>query len=251
MAGRRPSTSLGDSVPEGCEQVPNWLRLMVAEAVGTFFLVFPGVAAPMIGAATHQPVPLLDVALANGLGLGIGISATLAVSGGALNPAVTVALWSLGKLKTGLAILYVLAELAGAAIAAGLLRLLIPHAAVAVGTPQPAIGVSGLDAAGIECVLTFLLMSAVLNTIVDKQAPKIAGLGVGLIVVADVLAGGPLTGAAMNPARAFGPELVSGVWTAAWAYWVGPIAGALLAALIYRFFLQSAATPIATTAGDA
>jgi aquaporin Z len=228
--------------------VPNWLRLMVAEAVGTFFLVFPGVAAPMLGAATHTAVPLLDVAIANGIGLGIGISATLAVSGGALNPAVTIALWSLGKLKAGIALLYILAELCGAIVAALLCHWLIPGAAVGVGTPAPGAGVGALDAAGIECVLTFLLMSAVLNTIVDRQAPKIAGLGVGLIVVADVLAGGPLTGAAMNPARAFGPELISGVWTAGWAYWVGPIAGALIAALVYRFFLRTAEPEPGTTA---
>lgn len=232
----------------GGESVPNWLRLMVAEAVGTFFLVFPGVAAPMIGAVTHQTVPLLDVAVANGIGLGVGISATLAVSGGALNPAVTIALWSLGKLKASLAVLYIVAELVGAIVAALLLQWMFPGGPVAAGTPTPAAGISALDAAGIECVLTFLLMGAVLNTIVDRQAPKIAGLGVGLIVMVDVLAGGPLTGAAMNPARAFGPELVAGVWKAAWAYWVGPIVGALLAALIYRYFLQSAETPVSTTA---
>lgn len=229
--------------------MPDWLRLMMAEAVGTFFLVFPGVAAPMLASVTHQPVPLLDVAVANGIGLGVGISATLAISGGALNPAVAIGLWSLGKLRTGLTVLYILAELAGAVIAGLLLHGLIPGGALAAGTPTPAAGVAPLDAAGIEAVLTFLLMAAVLTTIVDREAPKIAGLGVGLIVMVDVLAGGPLTGAAMNPARAFGPELVSGVWTAAWAYWVGPIAGALLAAFLYRFFLRATEPPISTTAG--
>jgi aquaporin Z len=219
---------------------------MVAEAVGTFFLVFPGVAAPMLG----KSVPLLDIALANGLGLAIGISATLAVSGGALNPAVTITLWALGKLKAGIALLYIIAELVGATIAALLLHSLIPGGHVAMGTPAPGHGITALDAAGLECIMTFLLVSAVLNTIVDRQAPKIAGLGVGLIVVADVLAGGPLTGAAMNPARAFGPELVSGMWTGAWAYWVGPIVGGLIAGLIYKLFLQSADTPVSTTAGN-
>lgn len=228
--------------------MPNWLRLMVAEAVGTFFLVFPGAGAPMLGAALHQPVPLLDVALANGLGLGIGISATLAVSGGALNPAVTVALWSLGKLRAATALLYIVAELVGATVAAVLLHWLVPGGPVGAGTPAPGAGVGAVRAAGIECVLTFLLVATVLLTIVDRQAPKIAGLGVGLIVVADVLMGGPLTGAAMNPARAFGPELVSGVWSAGWAYWVGPIAGGLIAALLYRGFLRTAETPVPNTA---
>jgi len=188
---------------------------------------------------------LLDIALANGIGLAIGISATMAVSGGALNPAVTVGLWSLGKLKSATAALYVVAELAGAVVAALLLHLLFPGAAVGAGTPAPGNGVGPLDAAAIECVLTFLLMTAVLTTAVDASAPKIAGFGIGLVVVFDVLAAGPLTGAAMNPARAFGPELVSGTWAAAWAYWVGPIAGALIASWIYRYFLQTPQTPVA------
>lgn len=217
------------------------LRQMVAEAVGTFFLVFPGAGAPMLNAipSLHQPVSLLEVALANGLGLALGISATMAVSGGALNPAVTVGLWSLGKLKTDQALLYIVAELFGATVAAVLLHALIPGGALGMGTPAPAAGIGALHAAGIECVLTFLLMTAVLTTAVDAQAPKIAGFGIGLVVVIDVLAAGPLTGAAMNPARAFGPELVAGMWSAAWAYWVGPIVGALIAALIYRYFLQT------------
>lgn len=224
---------------------PGWLRLMVAECVGTFFLVFPGV-----GAAVQHGATLLDVALANGIGLGIGVSATLAVSGGALNPAVTVGLWALGKLKPRVAVLYVLAELVGATLAALLVRLLL-HSAATAGVPQPAQGIGGLQAAGIECVLTFLLMTAVLMTAVDASAPRIAGLGIGLVVVFDVLAAGPLTGAAMNPARALGPELVFGVWRAAWAYWLGPIAGALLASAVYRQFLQSPApTQAAPPAGS-
>lgn len=232
--------------------MPRWLRLMAAEAVGTFFLVFPGVGAPMLDAmrGIHgaPPVSLLGVALANGLGLGVGISATMAVSGGALNPAVAIGLWALRKLKAELAALYIVAELVGAVAAALLLHLLIPGSAVAAGTPVPAAGVSALRAAGIEAVLTFLLMTAVLTTVVDARAPGIAGFGVGLVVVVDVLAAGTLTGAAMNPARAFGPELIAGVWRAAWAYWVGPIAGALVATWVYANFLRSTEPPVSTTA---
>jgi hypothetical protein len=134
-------------------------------------------------------------------------------------------------------------ELSRAVVAALLLHLLFPGMGVVAGTPAPGKGVGPLDAAAIECILTFFLMTAVLMTAVDASAPRIAGLGVGLVVVFDVLAAGPLTGAAMNPARAFGPELVSGTWAAAWAYWVGPIAGALIASLVYRYFFQ---TPPAT-----
>ena len=227
------------------------LRQMVAEAVGTFFLVFPGVGAAMLATAAHTSVPLLDIALANGVGLAIGVSATLAVSGGALNPAVVAGLWALGKLKAQQALAYVVAELVGATIAALLLHLLIPGAAVGLGTPTPGAGVGAARAAGIEAVLTFMLMIAVLTTAVDARAPKIAGFGIGLVVVLDVLVAGPLTGAAMNPARALGPELVSGVWSGAWAYWIGPIVGALLAALVYRHFLQAESAEAATVAVSA
>jgi len=225
--------------------MPEWLRQMVAEAVGTFFLVFPGVGAAMLAGVPglHASPSLLEIALANGLGLGVGISATMAISGGALNPSVSIGLWALGKLKPLQTLLYIIAEVAGATLAALLLHWLIPGAAVGAGTPQPGAGVGAVDAAGLEAVLTFLLMMAVLTTAVDAQAPRIAGFGVGLVVVFDVLVAGPLTGAAMNPARALGPELVSGVWSAAWAYWVGPVAGALAAALIYRYFLRSEPAP--------
>ncbi len=217
--------------------MPLWLKWMVAEAVGTFFLVFPGVGASALGGYLHAPVPLLDVALANGLGLGVGISVTMAISGGALNPAVSVGLWSLGKLKAGVAGLYIVSEVVGAVLACLLLAWLLPGS-VATGVPVPGTGINALRAAGIEAVLTFLLMVAVWTTAVETRGLKIGGFGVGLVVVFDVLVGGPLTGAAMNPARALGPELVAGVWHAAWAYWVGPIAGALVASVIYRLFLQ-------------
>ncbi len=218
-------------------------RQMVAEAVGTFFLVFPGAGAPMLNsvAGLGHPVSLLGIALANGLGLAVGVSATMAVSGGALNPAVTIGLWSLGKLRPVQALLYIVAELVGAVVAALLLGALIPHVSVAQGAPAPLAGLGASRAAAIEAVLTFLLMTAVLTTAVDRDAPKVAGFAIGTVVVFDVLAAGPLTGAAMNPARAFGPELVGHLWKAAWAYWVGPIGGALFASLIYRYFLQSEA----------
>lgn len=217
--------------------MPLWLKWMVAEAVGTFFLVFPGVGAPMLAGYLHAPVPLLDVALANGLGLGIGISATMAISGGALNPAVSIGLWSVGKLKTSVAGLYIVSEIVGAVFACLLLAWLLPGS-VATGVPLPGSGMNGLRAAGVEAVLTFLLMVAVWTTAVEAGGLQIGGLGVGLVVIFDVLVGGPLTGAAMNPARALGPELVAGVWRAAWVYWAGPIAGALVASVLYRLLWQ-------------
>lgn len=83
-------------------------------------------------------------------------------------------------------------------------------------------------------MLTALLVFAIFGTAVDRRAPKIGGFGIGLTIAANILMGGPISGASMNPARTFGPGLVGGVWTAHWVYWVGPIVGALIAGLLYH-----------------
>jgi glycerol uptake facilitator-like aquaporin len=93
------------------------------------------------------------------------------------------------------------------------------------------------QAIGLELILTFFLMSAVYGTAVSADAPRVGGFGIGLVLLFDILVGGPLTGAAMNPARAFGPAVASGEWVGHGIYWVGPIAGALLAALLWEYFL--------------
>jgi aquaporin Z len=100
-----------------------------------------------------------------------------------------------------------------------------------LGLPVIASSVSLGQAIGLELVLTFFLVSAVFGTAVSPDAPRVAGFGIGLVLLFDILVGGPLTGAAMNPARAFGPAAVSGEWVGQLVYWVGPIAGAILAAL--------------------
>ncbi|MGI8819080.1 MAG: aquaporin, partial [Gemmatimonadales bacterium] len=99
------------------------------------------------------------------------------------------------------------------------------------------------QAIGIEVVLTFFLVSAVFGTAVSPDAPRIAGFGIGLVLLFDILVGGPLTGAAMNPARAFGPALVSGQWLGQGVYWIGPIVGAILAALVWQYVLLPKTPP--------
>ncbi|HVD32746.1 MAG TPA: aquaporin, partial [Gemmatimonadales bacterium] len=107
-----------------------------------------------------------------------------------------------------------------------------------VGVPVIAGSMSLSQAIGLELILTFFLMSAVYGTAVSPDAPRVGGFGIGLVLLFDILVGGPLTGAAMNPARAFGPALVSGEWVGHGVYWVGPIAGAVLAALLWEHFLM-------------
>ncbi len=216
-------------------------RPLVAEAIGTFFLVFCGVGAIISDLYRPGNVGFLAVALAHGIALGVGITATVGISGGHLNPAVTVGLWSVGRIKARLAGLYIVARLVGAVIAVLALKGLYPEMAgrIAVyGMPRLANDVSALQGIAIEAILTFMLAFAVMGTIVNPRAAKIGGFGVGLIVFAGILAGGTMTGAAMNPARAFAPMLVSLQFTGALIYWIGPILGSVVAMQIFERLLM-------------
>jgi glycerol uptake facilitator-like aquaporin len=139
-----------------------------------------------------------------------------------------------------LGILYIVAQLVGATLAGLLLKVVFPQPvwqAASLGTPLLAPGVSVGTGVLVEAVLTFFLLLAVFGTAVDPRAPKIGGFGIGLTVAVDILVGGALTGAAMNPARSFGPALAGGYWQNEWVYWVGPIIGAVIAALIYQYVI--------------
>lgn len=215
----------------------NTLRPLVAEFVGVFFLVFIGAGAIVANTYRDGSVGLLGIAVAHGLALAIAVSATMHVSGGHINPAVTLGLWSVGRVEAKTAGLYILAQILGAVAAAFAVKGLFPEAAGAAaqyGVPQLAGDVSLVQGTVIEAVLTFFLAFAVMGTAVDPAAPKVGGFAIGLVLTFDILAGGNLTGAAMNPARAFGPALAAGNWIGHVAYWVGPILGAIAAAQLYQ-----------------
>jgi aquaporin Z len=168
------------------------------------------------------------------------ITSTMTISGGHLNPAVTVGLLVRRRIDPVSAAAYIVVQLAAACVAAFLVKQLLPSAAIRnamLGLPVIASSVSLGQAIGLELVLTFFLVSAVFGTAVSPDAPRVAGFGIGLVLLFDILVGGPLTGAAMNPARAFGPAAVSGEWVGQLVYWVGPIAGAILAALLWEYVL--------------
>lgn len=219
------------------------LRPLVAELIGTFFLVFCGVGAAVSELYRSGTVGFLGIAVANGVALAIGITATMAASGGHLNPAVTIGMWSVGRIDPVKATQYVVSQLAGGILACLAIKFLYPEMAgqIAIyGAPRLATDVTATQGILIEAIMTFLLAFAVMGTMVDSRAPKIGGLGVGLIVVCDVLAGGQMTGAAMNPARAFAPMLVGNMWTGVAIYWVGPVLGAIVAMQIYeRVIMQN------------
>jgi MIP family channel proteins len=212
------------------------LKQCVAELIGTFALIFVGV-----GAIDANP-GLLGIALAHGLTIAVMVSATAGISGGHLNPAVTFGLLVGRQIGTRKAIAYCISQLLGAVVAGILLVNLLGNAvhsgaeAVAAGTPDLG-GISAVKGTLIEAVLTFFLVFVVYGTAVDPRAPKIGGLAIGLTVALDILFGGPLTGAAMNPARTFGPAVASAHWNNHLVYWIGPLAGGAVAGLIYGRFL--------------
>jgi MIP family channel proteins len=232
---------------------PRLTAVLAAEAIGTFLFVFVGAGA-VITTGWIQDADtggLVTVALAHGLALAVLVSAFGAISGGHFNPAVTAAVWITGRIEPVRAGLYVGAQLVGA-LAAGLaLRSVFNDAAwqpAGLGTPSVLAGVGVVQAIVIEAILTIVLVFAVLGTAIDPRAPKLGGLAIGLAVAADVLVGGPLTGAAMNPARWFGPAVASGSFADWYVWWIGPVLGAVVAALVYRYLLEDRAEPDVTPA---
>jgi aquaporin TIP len=213
-------------------------RRGVAEFVGTFTLIFIGGGAGI--ASGHD---IVAVALANGLAIGIMVTNLGHISGGHFNPAITLGFVVTRRIAPVLAAVYWVAQLLGAIVAALLLRAVFPHIEGAV---PHAPGISDGKALLVEIVLTFFLTWAVFATAVDARGAfkSIAGLAIGLTITMDVFMGGPLTGAAMNPARAFGPELVSGFWGEAWIYWVGPAVGSLIAAVAYEWLYLRPLQPL-------
>jgi MIP family channel proteins len=216
------------------------LRAPVAEFIGTFFLCFAGIAAilsstPAVGAG----LGIVGIALAHGLALSIAVSTFGGVSGAHVNPAVTAGFLATGRIPLPKALVYVVAQLAGATVAAIACKAIFPPAATQaanLGIPLPAAWATGSVVFLAEFVLTFLLMTAVFGAAVDERGKgvKIGGFAIGLTVAFDILAGGAVTGASMNPARSFGPALVQGYWQWHGYYWIAPIAGAVVAALVYE-----------------
>lgn len=213
---------------------------LLAEFVGPLALVFVGagsiVAASTIGA--EGGAGLVTIAIAHGLVIATMVSATGHISGGHINPAVTIGLLSAGKIKLQDAFGYIVAQLAGGVAGALLLRAALPETVwrqAKLGATLVTPGISDGKAVLIEAVLTFFLVWVVMATAVDSEGAfnKIAGLAIGFVILMDIMMGGPFTGASMNPARTFGPAVAGGYWDTHWVYWIGPAAGGVIAAVLY------------------
>ncbi len=222
-------------------------RHFVAEFIGTFALVFVGGATIMIARDTNSPAGLLQIAFAHGLILAVMVSALMRISGH-FNPAVTMGFLATRRISASMAGIYIVAQVIGAIVAAYTLKFTFPFAlfeATRGGGQAVALAITGSQAFLLEAIATFFLVLVVFGTAVDSKAPNIGGLGIGLTLSAAILAIGPLTGASLNPARSFGPAVASGVFEAQIIYWLAPIAGGVVAALLYDFlFLRHEAEPV-------
>ncbi len=219
------------------------MQQAVVEFIGPFALVFLGAGSIMMTGGEN----LVAIGLAHGLAIGVMIAAAGHISGGSYNPAVTIGLLISGKLTPQQAVTYIIAELAGGVAAALALLAIFPEAmrnAVGFGVPQVGGAFEPSAALFAEVILTFFLMFVIFGAAVDQRSDKsIAALAIGLTISIDIFAMGAVTGAAMNPARHFGPALTHNLWTDAWVWYVGPIAGAVLAALLYNVVLLDPEVP--------
>jgi MIP family channel proteins len=201
-------------------------RRLVAELVGTFALVFVG------SLSVDTSGSLVAVALAHGLVLAVMVYAIGSISGCHINPAISLAMLAVRRLNGLEAAGYVLAQLLGASIAGILHALVTPWSRTYYGLTLPTAQINGSSgvAFALEAVSTFFLALIVYQAAIAGKVPEpAAGLAIGLTLAAAILAVGPMTGAALNPARAFGPALASGNFSSHWAYWLGPIVGAFAA----------------------
>jgi aquaporin Z len=235
-------------------------RVLIAEFLGAFALTFFGAASivsaaalraaelgpratPAIISRTFGTIDLLFIAFAHAIVLAVMVTAVGHISGGHFNPAVTVAALIGRHIEPALAAMYIVTQLAAGVVAALLIKYIFAADILKIvkwGAPSPAVDTA--KAAIIEAVLTFFLVLVVYATAIDPRGAfnKIAGFAIGLVLLFDILVGGPLTGAAMNPARAFGPALLAGIVDLDHfvIYWIGPLVGAVLAALLYQNVLM-------------
>lgn len=220
-------------------------RALIAEAIGTFALTFIGIlslSSDLISGAPDVPASLALVAFAHGLTIAVMVAALGMHSGGHFNPAITLGFVVARRLPVRDGALYMVSQLVGASVAAYLILLTTDVTAIMRGTPAVAENIGLGLAVILEAVTTFFLVLVVFGTAVDDRAPKsVFPFAIGLTITIGIMAIGPLTGGALNPARAFGPSLAALDWQNHWVYWVGPFLGGALAALLQQHLLLARA----------
>ena len=214
-------------------------RSTLAEFIVTLLFVFLGAGSVVVSGGLPNgdldAARLGIIAVAHGLAIAILAYATANISGGHINPAVTFAAWMTNKISAARGLMFIAAQLSGAVVGALLLLATIP-AAADTNLGAHALGPDVSISMGLlmEIIVTFALVFVIFATAVDPGGMgNLAPLAIGLGVLVDHLV--PITGASMNPARSFGPALVSGAWSDHWIYWVGPLLGGAGAGLVYQF----------------
>ncbi len=232
------------------------LRAWLAEAIGTYALVFFGPLSIILSVAYFGSVltipALVVIALAHGAAIGLMVYTFGHVSGCHINPAVTISMLVTRRINIKDGIGYIISQLIGAVIAAATLKVILPDLGDKVhfgtqGGPSAIIHNSVASGFAIEAILTFFLVTVIFMTVVHKKAPAgMYGLAIGGMIFLIHLVGVPLTGASVNPARTFGPALISGFWDYHWMYWAAPIVGAVIAGLVMNYiFVKKAEKEVA------
>jgi len=218
-------------VPAASNEFQRDWRRYAAEAIGTFALVAVGPGAIMVSASTHA-FGHAGVALAFGLVIAFVVAATGHLGGAHINPAVTIAFWSVRRFPAREVVPYVVAQCAGAAAAAFALRWILgPVGALGATIPAVSLGRAFAVEFGYSALLAFVIMGVA----TDERAPAgVAPFALGATVLAGALVTGPLTGGSFNPARSLGPALAGGGWAAHWLYWAAPISGMIAAMHLYE-----------------
>ncbi|MDH2908277.1 MAG: MIP family channel protein [Candidatus Nitrosotalea sp.] len=221
------------------------LRAWLAEAIGTYALVFFGPLSIILSVAYFGSVltipSLVVIALAHGAAIGLMVYTFGHVSGCHINPAVTISMLVTRRINIKDGIGYIISQLIGAVVAAATLKVILPDLGEKVhfgtqGGPSAILHNSVASGFAIEAILTFFLVTVIFMTAVHKKAPAgMYGLAIGGMIFLIHLVGVPLTGASVNPARTFGPALISGYWDYHWMYWAAPITGAIIAGLIMNY----------------
>ncbi len=221
----------------------------IAEILGTLLIVFIGAGAVCaehsVKMTDGQGIPVWAVTVFGFVIVSV-VYATSYISGSHINPAVTISYWATGRMYAGTAAYYIMSQMLGAVMAAYFLSLLFPDAVstVYLGTCTLGEGVEFWKAALIECITTFLFVFTIYAAAVDKRTSKVlAGIAIGLVYLFGVSISTTFSGGALNPARVFGPAIVSGHFDFHYVWWLGPVSGAIAAGFLYhKIFLRSTGT---------
>lgn len=216
-------------------------RAVVAEFLGTMYFVFLGcgsvVAALQFGGGNDAAV-LVCIAVVHGFAILTAVAWTANLSGGHINPAVTLGMLISRNIRAALGVAYIAAQFLGAALGALLLKLVIPNNAEdGLGAHALGAGTTKLEGFGLEMIMTTFLVWVIFNTAVSKKGwSNNAPIAIGLAVMLCVFVGVPFTGGSVNPARSLGPALVGNEWDNFWIYLLAPSAGGLIAGAVWLWW---------------